>query len=125
MDESLYDEFGNYIGPELSGSDEDEDDEVLDEAELDDMEAAANARTDLVMGEAGADEDEEEAEPDNAIVLHEDKKYYPTAEETYGPGTETLVMEEDAQPLEAGDALSPTVLRPRLRRSAQRYHTHT
>ena len=22
MDESLYDEFGNYIGPELSGSDE-------------------------------------------------------------------------------------------------------
>ena len=34
------------------------------------------------------------------VVLHEDKKYYPTAEETYGPDTETLVMEEDAQPLE-------------------------
>lgn len=34
------------------------------------------------------------------IVLHEDKKYYPTAEEVYGPGTETLVQEEDAQPLE-------------------------
>ena len=36
----------------------------------------------------------------NQVVLHEDKKYYPTAEEVYGPDTETLVMEEDAQPLE-------------------------
>ncbi len=35
-------------------------------------------------------------------MLAEDKKYYPTAEELYGPGTETLVMEEDAQPLEVG-----------------------
>lgn len=34
------------------------------------------------------------------MVLHEDKKYYPTAQEVYGPETETLVMEEDAQPLE-------------------------
>jgi U5 small nuclear ribonucleoprotein component len=39
-------------------------------------------------------------DPGTAIILAEDKKYYPTAEETYGPGTETLVMEEDAQPLE-------------------------
>ena len=37
------------------------------------------------------------------VVLHEDKKYYPTAEETFGEGTETLVMEEDAQPLEVGN----------------------
>lgn len=35
-----------------------------------------------------------------AVVLHEDKKYYPSAEEIYGPEVETLVMEEDAQPLE-------------------------
>ena len=35
-----------------------------------------------------------------AVVLHEDKKYYPTAEETYGKETEALVQEEDAQPLE-------------------------
>lgn len=38
-------------------------------------------------------------DPRNQIVLHEDKKYYPTAEETYGPDVETLVQEEDAQPL--------------------------
>ncbi|KAL1919373.1 uncharacterized protein VTP21DRAFT_2066 [Calcarisporiella thermophila] len=35
----------------------------------------------------------------NQIVLHEDKKYYPTAEEVYGPEVETLVQEEDTQPL--------------------------
>ena len=35
----------------------------------------------------------------NAVVLHEDKKYYPTALEVYGPEVETLVQEEDAQPL--------------------------
>ena len=34
-----------------------------------------------------------------AIVLHEDKKYYPTAGEVYGPDVETIVHEEDAQPL--------------------------
>ncbi|KAI9359322.1 P-loop containing nucleoside triphosphate hydrolase protein [Zopfochytrium polystomum] len=35
----------------------------------------------------------------SAIVLHEDKKYYPTAEEVYGPDVETLVQDEDTQPL--------------------------
>lgn len=52
------------------------------------------------MGEPADADEESEGEPENAIVLHEDKKYYPTAEEVYGPDTETLVMEEDAQPLE-------------------------
>lgn len=33
-----------------------------------------------------------------AIVLHEDKKYYPDAEEVY-PEAETLVQDEDTQPL--------------------------
>ncbi|KAL4340833.1 hypothetical protein GQ457_08G001480 [Hibiscus cannabinus] len=37
---------------------------------------------------------------DNQIVLAEDKKYYPTAEEVYGEGVETLVMDEDELPLE-------------------------
>ena len=35
----------------------------------------------------------------NAVVLHEDKKYYPDASEVYGEGVETLVQEEDAQPI--------------------------
>ncbi|KAK9817833.1 hypothetical protein WJX72_002861 [[Myrmecia] bisecta] len=106
MDESLYDEFGNYVGPEL-GSDEeeeeeedqeDEEEEEADEdVDMDAAEARANARLDMVTN-GGLDEDEEE--PDNAVVLHEDKKYYASAEEVYGKETETLVMEEDAQPLE-------------------------
>lgn len=37
--------------------------------------------------------------PSNAVVLHEDKQYYPTAAQVYGEGVETLVQEEDAQPL--------------------------
>lgn len=57
----------------------------------------------------GADEDAvpndqalmeiDEDGPSNAVVLHEDKQYYPTAEQTYGAGVETMVQEEDAQPL--------------------------
>ena len=44
--------------------------------------------------------EEDEEEGAGAVVLHEDKKYYPTAQEVYGKETETLVMDEDAQPLE-------------------------
>ena len=32
-----------------------------------------------------------------AVVLHEDKKHYPSASEVYGEDVETLVQEEDAQ----------------------------
>ena len=48
------------------------------------------------------DDDEEPMESGDisqAVVLHEDKKYYPTAEEVYGPDVETIVHEEDTQPL--------------------------
>lgn len=34
------------------------------------------------------------------IVLHEDKTYYPSALQVYGPDVETIVQEEDAQPLD-------------------------
>ncbi|KAF8633597.1 hypothetical protein AX15_001389 [Amanita polypyramis BW_CC] len=34
-----------------------------------------------------------------AVILHEDKQYYPTAGEIYGADVETIVQEEDAQPL--------------------------
>ncbi len=35
----------------------------------------------------------------NAVILHEDKQYYPSASDVYGPDVETMVQEEDAQPL--------------------------
>ncbi|KAI8110430.1 hypothetical protein M9435_002105 [Picochlorum sp. BPE23] len=100
MDEDLYDEFGNYIGPELSesGGEEEEEAAVVHGHDHDQLGG-------LVEGGQLAVEQEDDAmmvaeEEENAIVLHEDKKYYPTAEETYGVETETLVQEEDAQPLE-------------------------
>lgn len=37
--------------------------------------------------------------PANAVVLHEDKQYYPSAQQVYGADVETLVQEEDTQPL--------------------------
>lgn len=88
MDTDLYDEFGNYIGPELD-SDDEEDDEV--------------ERDDQPRDEPEEDEEEagdgEEEPVGMEVVLHEDKKYYPTAEEVYGPEVETVVQEEDTQPL--------------------------
>lgn len=50
------------------------------------------------------EEDEEQVVDDEkvsrAVVLHEDKRYYPTSLEVYGPDVETIVQEEDAQALD-------------------------
>jgi 116 kDa U5 small nuclear ribonucleoprotein component len=93
MDEDpQYDEFGNYIGEVQSDEESTED-----------------------GGEAGAhyvNEEDEQSEvndqqlmevdnegPSNAVVLHEDKQYYPSAQQVYGEDVETMVQEEDTQPL--------------------------
>lgn len=93
MDADLYDEFGNYVGPELE-SDEEENDEDNEAERDEDVDDFPDNGSDEAMDQGQGDE-----EPQMAIVLHEDKKYYPTALEVYGPGVETLVQEEDAQPL--------------------------
>ncbi len=82
-----------------------EEEEQDEDADMAEAEAAANARMDAVAGQEGAGVIgmEDDDNPEMAVVLHEDKKYYPSAEETYGAETETLVMEEDAQPLEVCD----------------------
>ncbi|CAH8651797.1 unnamed protein product [Heterobilharzia americana] len=89
MDTDLYDEFGNYIGPDLLS-----DEEVEDDADSGDFneDVEHNAEN---YSEMNGDAHEESL----AVVLHEDKKYYPSALEVYGPEVETLVQEEDAQPL--------------------------
>ena len=46
-----------------------------------------------------ADVGQDDDENDMQVVLHEDKKYYPTPEELYGPEVETIVQEEDTQAL--------------------------
>uniref|UniRef100_A0A8C0IL85 116 kDa U5 small nuclear ribonucleoprotein component n=1 Tax=Chelonoidis abingdonii TaxID=106734 RepID=A0A8C0IL85_CHEAB len=89
MDTDLYDEFGNYIGPELDS--DDDDDELGREAK--DLDELDDDDDDDDIG------DHDEDHPGMEVVLHEDKKYYPTAEEVYGPEVETIVQEEDTQPL--------------------------
>ncbi|CAG8516877.1 5124_t:CDS:10 [Paraglomus occultum] len=95
MDDSLYDEFGNYLGPELPSSDNEEEDEQNDipQGELSPKDQQPSP------GEPSMELMEIDDTPSTAVVLHEDKKYYPTAEEIYGPDVETLVQEEDTQPL--------------------------
>ncbi|ORX58889.1 P-loop containing nucleoside triphosphate hydrolase protein [Hesseltinella vesiculosa] len=98
MDDSLYDEFGNYIGPDL----EEDDDEMEYDQEFsqDDLDADDQDEQDEPMEEAsGSALMRIEDIPENQVVLHEDKKYYPSAEEVYGKEVETLVQEEDTQPL--------------------------
>lgn len=88
MDADLYDEFGNYIGPELPSDDESEDASDSEEEDQDDEDE-----------EMAEQQDDDDTEISQAVVLHEDKKYYPTAQEVYGSEVETLVQEEDEQPL--------------------------
>lgn len=47
----------------------------------------------------GQDEAIDVSNLSTAVVLHEDKKYYPSALELYGPDVETVVQEEDTQAL--------------------------
>ncbi|XP_072179851.1 116 kDa U5 small nuclear ribonucleoprotein component-like [Diadema setosum] len=91
MEADLYDEFGNYIGPELDSDSDEEGDgqgDAMADFDMDD--------DDDIADDADVHDDEDRSQ---AVVLHEDKKYYPTAEEIYGPDVETIVHEEDAQPL--------------------------
>jgi U5 small nuclear ribonucleoprotein component len=80
--------FGNYIGDVEEESDEEE------EIVKDDGHIAAVS---------GNDEDEEmeedEANEKQAIVLHEDKQYYPSANEIFGTDVENVVQERDKQSL--------------------------
>lgn len=104
--EGLYDEFGNYIGPDGSDSDSDSDSLKLPDPPKRNETQAENGHSKSENqsqgnGHARSTINEQDIEkqetPSNAIVLAEDKQYYPTAEEVFGPNTEVLVEEEDAQ----------------------------
>eukprot|EP00922_Rhytidocystis_sp_ex-Travisia-forbesii_P033413 GHVS01049656.1.p1 GENE.GHVS01049656.1~~GHVS01049656.1.p1 ORF type:complete len:1006 (+),score=141.40 GHVS01049656.1:85-3102(+) len=96
----LYDEFGNYIGPEVEEYEESEEEveeegrqvEGLPPALMDSSGATGLAQSLAELG--GMDLDVERM----AVVPHEEKKFYPDAEEVY-PDAETLVQEEDTQPI--------------------------
>lgn len=99
MDEDLYDEFGNYIGPEIDDSGDEEDIDFDNERDalgygdgngLDDQP--------MVLSDGGIDRSSSLMRDENRIILHEDKKYYPDADEVY-PGVRTVTLDEDAQDL--------------------------
>jgi U5 small nuclear ribonucleoprotein component len=93
MDDQLYDEFGNYIGPELQDSDqelerEDEEEQVAQQQQPQEEEE----EEDMMMMR--------EETTSQAVVLHEDKNYYPSASDIFGEEVETMVEDEDAQAIE-------------------------
>lgn len=88
----LYDEFGNYIGPDLESEHSDSEEEY----QQDQQNVGAGDVAEFRNGQVDED-DEDDQEEEMQVVLHEDKKYYPSALEVYGPGVETIVQEEDAQ----------------------------
>ncbi|CAM9399052.1 unnamed protein product [Ectocarpus sp. 4 AP-2014] len=95
MDDTLYDEFGNYIGPELGDSSDEEDSDDEEEEEEEEEEGDGDGEG----GEGAEGMEVEGAVGGDAIVLHEDKKYYPDAEDVY-KGAATVTADEDAQGLE-------------------------
>jgi len=112
MDSEHYDEFGNYIGPDLdSSSDESSEDgsqgggapDDASDVSDDDVSRDGGGRADdqqLILHEDGGGEELGTAPGVSAIVLHEDKVHYPSAEEVYGEGVRTAVLDEDTMDLE-------------------------
>eukprot|EP01132_Coremiostelium_polycephalum_P006280 gene6280-7825_t len=99
-----YDEFGNYIGGSLDDEDENID-ESLDQHHHHHQNGNGhlNHHDDEDMMDTDQQQQQQQQqqtiEPTSrAIVLHEDKKYYPDAEEVYGDA-EVMVQDEDTQPL--------------------------
>jgi U5 small nuclear ribonucleoprotein component len=115
-----YDEFGNYIGADLDSDDEDEVPQHDFRTGQERFQAAApleGYEDETMQGKeenalmevdgtcyswcsASCFSQHLSTEPiHNAVILHEDKQYYPSASDVYGADVETLVQEEDAQPL--------------------------
>ena len=109
-DQELYDEFGNYIGPDLDSSDDEDDDDDSDREETrnvpdDASDVSADDDDDDRTNKMLVERDENAPAPDladpvDAIVLHEDKTHYPSAQEVYGEEVRTAVLDEDAMDLD-------------------------
>ena len=97
-EDDLYDEFGNYIGPDLDSGDEDDAAPEIESGDEDEDSGDEDAAPNGHLGDGDAEMEDGDDE-DTRIVLHEDKKYYPTAIEVYGEEVETTVQEEDSQPI--------------------------
>ena len=98
MDDSLYDDFGNYIG-EVS----DDDSEASLDAEAPgvggDFDQGFDVESSLGAPASTAGVAMRQPEKKHEIVLHEEKQYYPEAAEVYGTEVAVLLQEEDTQPI--------------------------
>ncbi|TGO37360.1 hypothetical protein BHYA_0099g00190 [Botrytis hyacinthi] len=92
--DDLYDEFGNFIG---EAEESDEESQQGNDASAYVYDEYPEEAPEEPTGQELMDLDDEG--PSNAVILHEDKQYYPTAQQVYGEDVETMVQEEDAQPL--------------------------
>ena len=112
-EQDLYDEFGNYIGPDLDSSSDDDSSDASSAADRDAPDDASDVSEDDISRDGGGRQDNNEqlvphggdeslgvAPGASAIVLHEDKVHYPSAEEVYGEGVRTAVLDEDTMDLE-------------------------
>ena len=107
MDDKHYDEFGHYIGPDIPDISDDDDDEGGDDfanehVELDNTNTATNINinnTSVNVNDSLTTNIFNTIQNDNySVVLHEDKNFYPDANEVY-PGVDNIVQEEDMQPI--------------------------
>jgi 116 kDa U5 small nuclear ribonucleoprotein component len=111
----LYDEFGNYIGPDLDDTDDDDDSHTDDDSLDNDEDRADGTEDDHAAATGGLltrVNDSTTAMPTvdafvDAIVLHEDKDHYPSAEQVYGEDVRTAVLDEDAMDLETPILVEP------------------
>ena len=88
MEQDLYDEFGNYIGPVLDSSDSDE------SASKDESEGNASVKES--NDDMEVEQKMEAQEQSFSVVLHEDKQFYPDSEQVF-PDAEVVLQEEDQQ----------------------------
>ncbi|EFQ25514.1 elongation factor Tu GTP binding domain-containing protein [Colletotrichum graminicola] len=94
--DDLYDEFGNFIGEDVGSEEASERGAEGDYVYGDDASEAPAATGQELMEIDGMYKSYYDG-PSNAIILHEDKQYYPTAQQVYGDEVEVLVREEDEQ----------------------------
>ena len=104
-DDVQYDEFGNYVGPDLGDSESDEEDDNSDEDSASsslggggEPAAAEHQHQQLQLRPEGTTTITTAAAL-SAIVLHEDKEHYPSASVVYGEDVRTAVLDEDAMEL--------------------------
>ena len=93
--------FGNFIGEAESDEEVQTNGEAADAYDLDDDEPEDADVNDQQLMEV-------DEGPSNAVILHEDKQYYPSAADVYGDDVEVLVQEEDTQSL-AQPIIAPVV----------------